>query len=57
MPRAVRFDDYGDVELAALVEKGALEVPVARVYPLAEVREADRDLARRRTRGTIVPRP
>jgi NADPH:quinone reductase-like Zn-dependent oxidoreductase len=44
-------------ELAALVAKGALEVPVARVYPLAEVREAYRDLARRHTRGKIVLRP
>ena len=44
-------------ELAALVEKGALEVPVARVYPLAEVREAYRDLERRHTRGKIVLRP
>jgi len=41
-------------ELAALVDKGALEVPVARVYPLADVREAYRELERRHTRGKIV---
>lgn len=44
-------------ELAALVDKGALEVPIARVYPLAEVREAYRELERRHTRGKIVLRP
>jgi NADPH:quinone reductase-like Zn-dependent oxidoreductase len=44
-------------ELAALVDKGALEVPIARVYPLSEVRDAYRDLARRHTRGKIVLRP
>ncbi|MEV5413825.1 NADP-dependent oxidoreductase [Thermopolyspora sp. NPDC052614] len=41
-------------ELADLIAKGALEVPIARVYPLAEVREAYRELARRHTRGKIV---
>jgi NADPH:quinone reductase-like Zn-dependent oxidoreductase len=44
-------------ELAALVDKGALEVPVAKVYPLAEVRDAYRELERRHTRGKIVLRP
>jgi NADPH:quinone reductase-like Zn-dependent oxidoreductase len=44
-------------ELAALVDKGALEVPIARVYPLGEVREAYRDLERRHTRGKIVLDP
>jgi NADPH:quinone reductase-like Zn-dependent oxidoreductase len=44
-------------ELAALVDKGALEVPIARVYPLSEVREAYRELAHRHTRGKIVLRP
>jgi NADPH:quinone reductase-like Zn-dependent oxidoreductase len=43
--------------LAALVDKGALEIPIARVYPLAEVREAYRELERRHTRGKIVLRP
>jgi NADPH:quinone reductase-like Zn-dependent oxidoreductase len=44
-------------ELAALVDKGALEIPIARVYPLAEVRDAYRELERRHTRGKIVLRP
>jgi NADPH:quinone reductase-like Zn-dependent oxidoreductase len=44
-------------ELAALVDKGALEVPIARVYPLAEVRDAYRELERRHTHGKIVLRP
>ncbi|GAB3163606.1 NADP-dependent oxidoreductase [Amycolatopsis stemonae] len=44
-------------ELSLLVGKGLLEVPVARVYPLDEVREAYRDLEQRHTRGKIVLRP
>lgn len=44
-------------ELAALLDKGALELPVAKVYPLAEVRAAYRELAHRHTRGKIVLRP
>ena len=44
-------------ELAALVEKGALEVPIAKVYPLSEVRAAYGELERRHTRGKIVLRP
>ena len=44
-------------DLAALVEKGLLEVPVARVYPLDEVRAAYRELEKRHTRGKIVLRP
>jgi len=44
-------------ELAALVDKGALEVPIAREYPLDEVREAYRDVERRHTLGKIVLRP
>jgi NADPH:quinone reductase-like Zn-dependent oxidoreductase len=44
-------------ELAALIAKGALEVPIAKVYPLAEVRDAYRELERRHTRGKIVLRP
>jgi len=44
-------------ELAALVDKGALEVPVAVVYPLTEVREAYRELERRHTHGKIVLKP
>lgn len=44
-------------ELSLLVGKGLLEVPIARVYPLDEVRDAYRDLERRHTRGKIVLRP
>jgi len=41
-------------ELAALIDAGELEVPIARTYPLGEVREAYRDLEQRHTRGKIV---
>jgi NADPH:quinone reductase-like Zn-dependent oxidoreductase len=44
-------------ELAGLIEKGALDVPIAREYPLDEIREAYRDLERRHTLGKIVLRP
>jgi NADPH:quinone reductase-like Zn-dependent oxidoreductase len=44
-------------ELADLVAKGKLEIPIARVYRLAEVREAFRELEKRHTRGKIVLRP
>jgi NADPH:quinone reductase-like Zn-dependent oxidoreductase len=44
-------------ELAALIAEGRLEVPIARVYPLAEVREAYTELERRHTLGKIVLRP
>jgi len=44
-------------ELASLVSKGLLEVPIAKVYPLAEIHDAYRDLARRHTRGKIVLHP
>ena len=44
-------------ELAALIAEGRLEVPIARVYPLAEVREAFTELERRHTLGKIVLRP
>ncbi len=44
-------------ELAALVDKGVLEVPIARVYPLDEVRDAYRELERRHTHGKIVLKP
>jgi NADPH:quinone reductase-like Zn-dependent oxidoreductase len=44
-------------ELAALISEGRLEVPIARVYPLAEVREAYTELERRHTLGKIVLRP
>lgn len=44
-------------ELAGLVADGRLEVPIANVYPLAEVRAAYEELERRHTRGKIVLRP
>jgi NADPH:quinone reductase-like Zn-dependent oxidoreductase len=44
-------------ELAALIADGRLDVPIARVYPLAEVREAYTELERRHTLGKIVLRP
>ena len=44
-------------ELAGMIHEGALEVPIAGVYPLAEVREAYRELEKRHTRGKIVLLP
>ncbi|MEU6078945.1 NADP-dependent oxidoreductase [Streptomyces sp. NPDC047108] len=44
-------------ELAGLIDQGTLEVPIARTYPLDQVREAFRELERRHTRGKIVLRP
>ena len=44
-------------ELAGLIADGHLEVPIANVYPLAQVREAYTELERRHTRGKIVLRP
>ena len=44
-------------ELAKLVDEGRLEVPIAKVYPLDDVRDAYRELERRHTRGKIVLRP
>ncbi|HET8910992.1 MAG TPA: NADP-dependent oxidoreductase, partial [Ktedonobacteraceae bacterium] len=44
-------------ELAGLIERGELEIPVAHVYPLADVQEAYRELERRHTRGKIVLMP
>ena len=41
-------------QLIELVDSGQLEVPIARVYPLEEVRDAYRELERRHTRGKIV---
>jgi NADPH:quinone reductase-like Zn-dependent oxidoreductase len=41
-------------ELAALVDKGLLEVPIAKIYPLSEVRQAYRELEEGHTRGKIV---
>lgn len=44
-------------ELAGLVAAGELEVPIAKVYPLDQVRAAYRDLEERHTRGKLVLRP
>jgi len=44
-------------KLAVLIADGHLEVPIANVYPLAQVREAYIELERRHTRGKIVLRP
>jgi NADPH:quinone reductase-like Zn-dependent oxidoreductase len=41
-------------ELAALIAAGRLEIPIARTYPLAEVRDAYAELERRHTLGKIV---
>jgi NADPH:quinone reductase-like Zn-dependent oxidoreductase len=44
-------------ELAALIDKGELEIPIARTYPLDQVQDAYRELEKRHTRGKIVLKP
>jgi NADPH:quinone reductase-like Zn-dependent oxidoreductase len=44
-------------ELTGLVAAGELEVPVAQVFPLDQVKDAFRALEQRHTRGKIVLRP
>lgn len=44
-------------ELAGMISEGTLEIPIAQVYPLTEVREAYRELEKRHTRGKIVLEP
>ncbi len=44
-------------ELAGLIEAGELDLPIAKIYALDDVRDAFRDLEERRTRGKIVLRP
>jgi NADPH:quinone reductase-like Zn-dependent oxidoreductase len=44
-------------ELVQLIAEGKLEVPIARTYPLAQVRDAYRELAQRHTLGKIVLLP
>jgi NADPH:quinone reductase-like Zn-dependent oxidoreductase len=44
-------------ELAGLIAKGQLEVPVTHVYPLEKVRDAYEELERRHTLGKIVLAP
>jgi NADPH:quinone reductase-like Zn-dependent oxidoreductase len=44
-------------ELVSLVADGKLEIPIARTYPLAQVRDAFEELAARHTHGKIVLLP
>ncbi len=44
-------------QLAGLMAAGRLEIPIAKVYPLADVRDAYRELELRHTRGKIVLEP
>ncbi len=44
-------------ELADLVARGELEVPIAGVFKLDDVRDAYRQLELRHTRGKLVLRP
>ena len=44
-------------ELAQLVAQGEVEVPIARTFPLEQVRDAYRELAQRHTRGKVVLLP
>ena len=44
-------------ELANLIAASELEVPIAGVFPLDQVRQAYRTLEQRHTRGKIVLRP
>jgi len=60
----VKFEGNADaadakvlVELADLIAAGELELPVAQVYPLDQVKDAFRRLEQRHTRGKIVLRP
>jgi len=47
----------GLAELAGMVADGSLEIPIARTFPLAEVRDAYRELEQRHTHGKIVLLP
>jgi NADPH:quinone reductase-like Zn-dependent oxidoreductase len=44
-------------ELVGLIAAGKLEIPIAKVYPLSQVREAYQELEQRHTRGKIVLEP
>jgi len=41
-------------ELASLIDQGRLEIPIAGVYPLANVQDAYRELEKGHTHGKIV---
>ncbi len=43
--------------LAKMIADGRLEIPIAKVVPLAQVQDAYRELEKRHTRGKIVLRP
>jgi NADPH:quinone reductase-like Zn-dependent oxidoreductase len=44
-------------KLAELIDKGELEIPIAKVFPLTSVREAFDELEQRHTHGKIVLQP
>ena len=44
-------------ELIGLIAAGKLDIPIAKTFPLSEVREAYRELEQRHTRGKIVVVP
>jgi NADPH:quinone reductase-like Zn-dependent oxidoreductase len=44
-------------ELAGLITRGDIDMPIAAVFPLDEVREAYTELAKRHSRGKVVLRP
>ena len=44
-------------KLAGMLAAGRIEIPIAKVYPLADVRDAYRDLEQRHTQGKIVLEP
>jgi len=44
-------------QLVGLLAAGRLEIPIAKIYPLAEVHNAYRELEQRHTRGKIVLEP
>jgi NADPH:quinone reductase-like Zn-dependent oxidoreductase len=44
-------------ELARLIDAGTLEIPVANVYPLDQVRDAYREQGHSHTQGKIVLKP
>jgi NADPH2:quinone reductase len=41
-------------DLFAVVESGAVKIPIAQRYPLAEVQQAHRDLEARKTTGCTI---
>src|SRR5689334_10499506 len=53
----MRIKSAGTAETHGRGADGHLEVPIANVYPLEQVREAYTELERRHTRGKIVLRP